>query len=88
MLSLCRVLDYNAYMNQQTIQGLLRRQPFQPFEIRMSSGDRFEMRHPEMAILLQSNVVWDNPESDDFGFCALPQIADAKTLPAGRPDCS
>ena len=37
-------------MNTETMLGLLRRQPFQPFEVRMSNGDAYQIRHPEMAL--------------------------------------
>ena len=68
-------------MNTETMQGLLRRQPFQPFEVRMSNGDAYQIRHPEMALLLRSNLVLGSPESDDFIFCSLLHVADVKALP-------
>ncbi len=68
---------------KETLLQLLRRTPFQPFEIRMSNGDAFQVRHPEMALLLKSNVVFGSPESDDFTFCALLHIADVKAVDAG-----
>ena len=49
----------------------------------MSNGDRFEVRHPEMALLLKSNLVFGSPESDDFTFCSLLHIADVRSLAAG-----
>jgi hypothetical protein len=73
-------------MNTETIQQLLRRQPFQPLEIRMSNGDRHEIRHPEVALLLRSNLVLGSPESDDFKFCSLLHIAEVNSLPAGQRD--
>ena len=68
-------------MNTETMQGLLRRQPFQPFEVRMSNGDAYQIRHSEMALLLRSNLVLGSPESDDFIFCSLLHVADVKALP-------
>ncbi len=68
-------------MNTETMQGLLRRQPFQPFEVRMSNGDAFQIRHPEMAFLLKSSLILGSPESDDFIFCSLLHVADVKALP-------
>jgi hypothetical protein len=69
-------------MNTETMQGLLRSQPFQPFEIRMSNGDVFPVRHPEMALLLRSNVILGNHEADDFVFCSLLHVADVVAMPA------
>lgn len=68
-------------MNTETMQGLLRRQPFQPFEVRMSNGDAFQIRHPEMAFLLKSSLILGSPESDDFIFCSLLHVADVQALP-------
>jgi hypothetical protein len=68
-------------MNTDTMQSLLRRQPFQPFEIRMSNGDAYQVRHPEMALLLRSNVILGSPEADDFVFCSLLHVADVVAMP-------
>jgi hypothetical protein len=72
-------------MNTETMLSLLRRLPFQPFEVRMSNGDSFEVRHPEMSLLLRSSLIFGSPESDDFVFCSLLHVADVKAIasPAG-----
>lgn len=68
-------------MNTETFQGFLRRQPFQPLEVRMSNGDSHQIRHPEMALLLKSNIVLGNPDSDNFQFLSLLHVAEVKALP-------
>ena len=35
---------------------MLSRRPFEPFVVRVSSGDAYEVRHPEMASLLKNGV--------------------------------
>jgi hypothetical protein len=43
-----------------TLQGfhrLLRTRPFQPFRVITSSGERYEVRHPEMAFLTRTSLV-------------------------------
>jgi hypothetical protein len=74
-------------MNTETMLSLLRRQPFQPFEVRMSNGDSFAVKHPEMVFLLKSSLIFGSPESDDFIFCSLLHVADVKAIasPAGGP---
>lgn len=74
-------------MNTETMLSLLRRQPFQPFEVRMSNGDAYQIRHPEMALLLKSNLILGSRESDDFNFCSLLHVADVMAIPspAGGP---
>ena len=68
-------------MNTETMLSLLKRQPFQPFEVRMSKGDAYQIRHPEMAFLLRSSLILGSPQSDDFIFCSLLHVADVVALP-------
>ena len=63
------------------MHNLLRRQPFRPLEIRMSNGDRHQVRHPEAALLLRSNVIIGSPESDDFEFLSLLHVVEVKAIP-------
>jgi hypothetical protein len=64
---------------KETLVLLLRQQPFQPFVVQMSNGAAFEVRHPEMAALLKSNLIVSRPDSDEFEICALLHIANVKT---------
>ncbi len=68
-------------MNTETLQGMLHRQPFQPLEIRMSNGDMHQIRHPEMALLLRSNIILGSPESDDFQFLSILHVVEVKAIP-------
>lgn len=58
-------------MNAATIREVLRRRPFEPFEIRMTNGEAHQVRHPENAILAGSRVVVDIPESDRIVILSL-----------------
>lgn len=71
-------------MNAETMQNLLRTRPFQPFEVRMSNGAIHQIRHPEMALLLRSNLILGSPDSDDFVFCSLLHVAEVSAIP-GSP---
>jgi len=73
-------------MNTETLQGLLRRQPFQPLEIRMSNGDLHQIRHPEMAMLLRSNIFLGSPDSDDFQFLSILHVVEVKAIPMAPGD--
>ncbi len=68
-------------MNTATLLGLLRRKPFQPLEIRMSNGDVHQIRHPEMAMMLKSNIFLGSIESDNFEFLSLLHVAGVKAMP-------
>ena len=67
-------------MNTQVLNDLLRRRPFDPFRVRLSSGDVFEVRHPEAALLLRTGLYIalpaDNGDVPDRAvYCALLHIA-------------
>ena len=61
------------------MQELLRRQPFEPLEIRLTNGEKHEVRHPEMALLLRSRVLIALPD-DRVVICPLLHIASVETL--------
>ncbi len=44
-------------MNAQALRELLKQQPFAPFDLILSSGDRFRVVHPEMLLLLKERVL-------------------------------
>jgi len=44
-------------MTLQTFQQMLKKQPFQPVRIVTSSGQTYEIRHPEMAFLTRSSIL-------------------------------
>jgi hypothetical protein len=66
-------------MNHEAMRELLRRQPFEPFEIRLTNGEKHEVRHPEMALLLKSRLVIALPD-DRMIICPLLHIASVETL--------
>jgi hypothetical protein len=66
-------------MNHEAMQELLRRQPFEPFEIRLTNGEKHEVRHPEMVLLLRSRLVIALPD-DGMVICPLLHIASVETL--------
>ncbi len=44
-------------MTVQTFREMLARRPFQPVKLTLSSGQSFEIRHPEMAMLTRSDIL-------------------------------
>ena len=43
-------------MTLDTVQELLSRRPFEPFRIVTSSGDRYDVRHPELVLRVKNGV--------------------------------
>jgi len=58
-------------MTRLTIQNWIRQEPFQPFEIWMSNGEKYTVPHPEYAALGLTNLIVMNPESDNYCELAL-----------------
>lgn len=66
-------------MTVQTFRDLLHAKPFQPFRLVMSSGEKYEVRHPEMAWLTRTDILVGIGETRDnipsrFKICSLLHI--------------
>lgn len=66
-------------MNVETIRELLKRAPF---EIRMTNGDMYQVRHPENAMLAGSRLVVYRPETGGIAVLSLPHAAVMEFLQA------
>jgi hypothetical protein len=72
-------------MTVQTFRDLLRRQPFRPFRLIMSSGQAYEVRHPEMAMLTRTDMLVGVDVEDDgvpaeFKICSLLHVTAVEPL--------
>lgn len=78
-------------MTVQTFRDLLAKQPFQPFRVVMSSGQSYEVRHPEMAFVTRTDLLVGTDIADDgvpaeFKICSLlhcTTIEPLSPIPAG-----
>jgi hypothetical protein len=80
-------------MSIHALRDALRRRPFDPFKIRLSSGDSYDVNHPENALLLRGGVyvaMGSSSTSNETGngesdlparavYCALLHIAAVET---------
>jgi len=62
-------------MTTTIVRDLLRQRPFRPFRVVMSSGEAYEVRHPEMAWVTKNDLFVGIDGADD----GLP--ADARICP-------
>jgi hypothetical protein len=76
-------------MTIDTLKNRLSRQPFEPFRVVTSSGERYDVRHPENAWLYKSGLIVAHgggngrlPES--YADIALLHITAVEALPTGR----
>ena len=69
-------------MNAIAIREFLRRQPFEPFVIRMSNGETHAVHHPECALVTQRKIIVYYPDDDREVHCGLVQIDVVEALQA------
>lgn len=74
-------------MIRQELDELLHRQPFEPFAIRLTSGDRYEVHDSALAALLKSSIFIAHPNSDRRVIVPFLHIAAIET-PNGRQKTS
>ena len=63
-------------MTVQTFREMLSARPFQPFRLVMSSGQSYDVRHPEMAMLTRTSILVGVDDTEDgvpaeFKICSL-----------------
>ena len=66
------------------LRGLLTREPFQPFRVRLTSGDHYEIRNPLSAALMKSRLFIALPNSDRSVYVPYLHIAALETLANGH----
>ena len=69
-------------MNADTIREYLRREPFEPFVIRMSNGEVHEIRHPECAFVMKTKMIVYYPDDDRSVTCSLVHVNSIEALQA------
>lgn len=72
-------------MTVQTFRDLLHERPFKPFRIGMSSGQSYEARHPEMAMLTKTDTLVGLEAEDDgiparFKICSMLHVTAVESI--------
>jgi hypothetical protein len=72
-------------MTIQTFRELLAQRPFKPFRLVMSSGQSYDVRHPEMAMLTRSDLLVGVDDGEDgvpaeFKICSLLHVSAIEPL--------
>jgi len=84
------IIDKIDSMTLDAIREMLTRRPFEPLRITMSSGQVFDVPHPEMASLARSRMTVTLPDengepSDRVEFLSYLHIAHIRSLQENRP---
>lgn len=71
-------------MTVQAFRELLSQRPFRPFRLVMSSGQAYEVRHSEMAMLTRTDILVGTDIDDEvpakFKICSLLRVATIEPL--------
>jgi hypothetical protein len=70
-------------MAKDDLQDLLAREPFEPFRIRLTSGDHYDVRDPFSVALMRSRAFIALPNSDRSVLVPYLHIAALETLTNG-----
>ncbi len=75
-------------MMVQVFRNLLTQQPFKPFRLVVSSGQTYDVRHPEMAMLTRTDLLVGVDVADDgvpaeFKICPLLHVTAFEPLSVG-----
>ena len=80
-------------MTIQTFRELLAQRPFRPSRLVMSSGQSYEVRHPEMSMLTRTDMlvgVGDTHEGvpAEFRICSVLRVATVEPISAAAASTS
>ncbi len=66
------------------IREKLDREPFEPFRVRITSGDSYIIHQPDLVVVMRSELFIAEPKSDRHVFIPLRQVAAVETVETGR----
>ncbi len=72
-------------MSANELRQILEREPFQPFRVRLTSGDVHEIRDPPLAVLTRNRPFIAIPHSDRWTLVPYLHIAAVQAIGDGRP---
>jgi hypothetical protein len=72
-------------MTAETFREILRRKPFELFRVVMSSGESYNVMHPEMALVSARSLILalpdpTEPEGERLAFCSYHHLARVEVL--------
>ncbi len=76
-------------MTADTFREILRRAPFEPIRVVMSSGESYDVLHPEMVFVTARSLILaipdpSHPEGERLAFCSYLHIAHVEILKPSR----
>ena len=62
------------------IREKLAREPFQPFRLRLTSGDSYTIRNPDLVVVMKSELFVAHPNSDRHTFIPMWHVAAVEAM--------
>lgn len=62
-------------MSSEQIRALLRKQPFEHLDVRLSNGEHYTISHPEQVLLTKNTLHIYYPENDQVAMISLLHVA-------------
>ncbi len=72
-------------MSANELREILGREPLQPFRVRLTSGDAYEIHNPHLAVAMRNRVFIAIADSDRWTFVPYLHIAAVGAIGNGRP---
>ena len=67
-------------MNMETIREWIGRWPFEPFVLKLSNGEAYDVRHPENVAIGKTRLAIVYPEDDRFVHVSLIHVNSIQAL--------
>jgi hypothetical protein len=71
-------------MNPDQVRELLRAEPFEPFNIRLTSGNALLVSDPNSVALMNNRLFIAFPDGEHWAFCPYLHIAALESVGNGR----
>ncbi len=72
-------------MSAAELREILEREPFQPFRVRLTSGDAYEVHNRHLAVAMRNRLFIACPDSDRWTLVPYLHIAAVEGIADGRP---
>jgi hypothetical protein len=73
-------------MELSSLDELLRREPFQPFRLKFTNGDRLDIRQPHLVVATKRDLFIADADRDGFHLYSMLHLVGAESLHGNGSD--
>ena len=70
------------YMDAETINELLKRQPFSPFKVKLSNQETVDILNPDLVVVMKRDIFIADPSRDHFHIYSLMHVVSIESAQA------